>query len=270
MTFFKIHKLTNSDIEQLEMNMHELNNSIYSISHELNSTLSQFSEEQLWVQEKNYEVKQVNMEKETIEMKLEWRLRDLEEGEQVFLLYREKDSSKWRELPVQSGGGLNYYLVHTFPLMANYQTQVIATSKSGKRSDELVELNIKEHLDNRWQIDAYLHQLKEGKFDISIHIYNTGETEFFPINNQEDYKIKSANASLFVNGREIKKFDMLKEAQQSNHEPDPEYYVESEQINFHQSINLVDEDADYKKNDTIELKIVVEDYSGFKYEKIVE
>lgn len=251
-------------ISNIVANVNDISGRVDLISSEVDATLAQFTEEQQWVQGANYTINQVDMENKTVAVKFEWRMRELADEEQVAFLYRNKQSNQWTELPVDSGGGLNYYLEQTLPLMANYETQIIGTSKTGKRSSELVELNIKERLDSRVQIDAYLHQLAKGKYDVSVNIYYTGEAEFFPINHPDDYKIKSANALLIVDGREIKNFDLLKDTQKHNGRPDPDYYGD-DSIFFNQSINLADEGIDLEIN-TIELKIVVEDNLGFKYE----
>ncbi len=248
-------------LDNMQGQIQNVNNSVRNISSQVNSQMDEFLQEQLWIPDKEYKITNVNLKENTIDVILEWSLRDLSDEEKIAFLYREEGTKKWSELEVKNKGGLNYSLEHTFPLNGNYETQVIATSADGKRSEDLLNLKFKEQLDNRIMIDAFLHPRGNGQFEVNINIHNRLKQELMLAENKDDLKVKSANAYLYVNGKLIKEMDILKRNQGMHSDPF------TENINYHNSYNLedkIDNEAD------VELRVTVEDGLGLKYETIAD
>lgn len=260
-TLFKIdHLMENSPtVTNMQMHLQDISSEVYSVSSEVEATLAQFTEEQKWVQGANYSINQVNMANETIHVKFEWYLRELADGDTISFLYRDKNKHEWTEIPVESSGGLNFFAEQTLSIKANYETQVIATSKTGKRSNELVDVNMKEMLEDRVQIDAYLHEANKGEYDANINVYNNYfDTDYFPVTNEQDNKLKSAVAVLSVNGKKVKTYNLTSA-------DDP--YVESFELNQHIDLKEI-ADINIDEIQTVELRVIIEDYFGIKYEQI--
>ncbi|MFB4169413.1 hypothetical protein [Virgibacillus sp. JSM 102003] len=244
-------------LDNMQGQIQNVNNSVRNITSQVNSQMDKFLQEQLWIPEKEYKISNVDLEENKIDVILEWSFRDLLDEEKLAFLYREEGTQEWTELEVKNKGGLNYSLEHTFPLNGNYETQVIATSADGKRSEDLLNLEFKEQLDNRIMIDAFLHPRGDGQFDVNINIHNRLKQELMPAENKEDLKVKSAKAYLYVNGEPIKEIDIL-EKNQGMHSDSL-----TENINYHNSYNLNDKIGDEAN---VELRVTVEDGLGLKYE----
>ncbi|MBP1949678.1 hypothetical protein [Virgibacillus litoralis] len=248
-------------VDNMQGEVQNVNNSVRNISSQVNSQMDKFLREQLWIPQKEYKITNVDLKENKIDVILEWSLRDLLDEEKLAFLYREEGAQEWTELEVNNKGGLNYSLEHTFPLKGNYETQVIATSADGKRSEDLLNLKFKEQLDNRIMIDAFLHPRGNGQFEVNINIHNRLEQEFMLAENKDDLKVKSAKAYLYVNGEPIKEMDILKRNQGMHSDSF------TEDINYHNSYNLKDKIDDEAK---VELRVTVEDGLGLKYETIAD
>ncbi|WP_102344969.1 hypothetical protein [Bacillus sp. Marseille-P3661] len=251
-----------SDLQQrmyvLDNLQHEIQNvdfSVQDVSSQVHTKLDEFLQEQLWIPVKNYEITDIDLKQNTIDVSIQWSLRELGQQEKVMLLYREESEPNWSQLEVKNNNGLNYSIERTFPLQGNYETQIVAISEEGKRSEELLRLNFKEQLYSRMNIHAFLHPIGNGRFDMNIDIGNHIDQEFIFSENRKDLKIKTAKAFIYVDGKLTKEWDLLKE--NFNHHSDPY----NEGISYHEMLNL-GEDA----GDNAELHVVVEDYLGLKYE----
>lgn len=252
-------KLQSLDNMQHQFQM--LDGSVQSISSQVHMNMDRFLQEQLWIPNKGYEVTDIDLERNSIDVLFEWSMRDLSESEKLSFLYREENENDWTVLEVQNHNGLNYSIQHTFPLRGNYETQIVATSPVGKRSEELLPMRFNEQLTSRILIDAYLHSGGPGVFDFDISLHNQLEHEFMLSKNKEDLKIKSAKALIYVDGKQVKQWDLFENKQ--------DYMSDqySESINYHNYIQLKDE---YGENPDVELRVIVEDGLGLEYEKVAE
>ncbi|MDT8862152.1 hypothetical protein N0O92_18235 [Alkalihalobacillus sp. MEB130] len=223
--------------------------------------MDEFLQEQLWVMKKEYKILNVDFEKNTIKVLLEWGVRELSEQEQLSFMYREVDSKDWTELEVTNRNGLNYSLEYTFPLRGNYETQILASSTEGKRSETLLNLEFKQLLDTRIMTDAYLHYSENGHVDFNVNIHNLIEAELNLTGSKESFKIKTAKAFLYVNGTVNREFDLLAGSQDFHSD---EY---SEYLNYH---NYVDLEGEVQDLNEVELRVIVEDGLGLTYETIAE
>ncbi|MCM3584568.1 hypothetical protein M3182_02275 [Mesobacillus maritimus] len=254
---FKISGLENK-LESMETLSHQISSvdtNIQSVSSEVQTKVDDYLQEQKWISQKDYEVKKLDLTNQTVDVALKWSLRDLLDEEKVSFLYREEETQNWTELKVIETGGLNYSLQHTFPLDGNYETQLIATGKNGKRSEPLLSLRFNEMLTNRITIEAYLNPGDEDQYDISIHVNNPLENETLPIQDYNDLKIKRAQAVLYVRDHVWKKWDLLKQHNDFNESE----FVES--LDFTDTVQM-----DKIQNDEkVELHVIVEDFLGLQY-----
>ncbi|WP_226035113.1 hypothetical protein [Aquibacillus saliphilus] len=259
-SYIKISNLENRmhTIDNMQHEIQNVNSSVQSISREVHMQMDEFLQEQLWISEKEYQITAVDIEKNTIDVTLEWSLRDLLDQEEISFLYREDSTNEWTELDVKNNNGLNYSTSRTFPLEGNYQTQVIATSDDGKRSEDLLELKFKEQLDNRIITDAFLHPSGHEQFTLDINIHNRLDHEFMLAQNSDDFKIKSAKAFLYAKGELLKELDLLKENRNFHSNS------KGENITYHQSLSLGKEIGEH--GDNVELRVIIEDGLGLKYE----
>lgn len=244
-------------VYNLQHEVQSVNQSVQDISAQMDAKLDEFLQEQLWVYEKGYTVSEVDIQEDKIDVNMAWSIRDLHEQEEVSVLYREEGDSEWTEVEATNLNGLNYTLEHTFPLSGNYETQVVATSASGKRSENLLNLNFKELIDTRMKTGAFVHEIGPGRYDVNIDVYNPLEHELMSSENKENLRIKSAKAFLYVNGELMTEIDLLKQDQAIQSDP----YGES--IFYQEMIEL---EGEVDQGGEIELRVVVEDGLGMKYE----
>lgn len=240
--------------------MNDLNNRTHLVVDDIDDSLEQFKEEQAWFQRSNYTIKKVNTDEETIRVMFDWSLRELANDESVSFLYRDKSNSDWFESEVKNSGGLNYYIEKTLPLIANYEMQVIAKSKTGKRTATLSRLNMKDLIDNRFEMNANFFESREGIYEVDVNVYNTYyDYDDFSFGDNEALKIKKAVAIFFVNGKEVETKDLL--------DNDEDYITET--IEMYYTVDLT-ENEDFKDTmiEDVQLKVVVEDYLGLKYEHL--
>jgi hypothetical protein len=253
--------------DHLQHEIQNVDHSVQNISSEVHIKMDEFLQEQLWLPEKGYQITNVDVERNTIDVKLEWRIRDLLEKEQMAFLYREKSSEEWTELDVNHNGGLNYSLEYSFPLKGNYETQVIAASESGKRSEDLMTLNFQDQLNTRIMTDAYLHPVGDGHYDVNINIHNSLGHEFMIETTKDIFNIKTANAFLYLDGELKKEWNLLKKGQEHESEFYHDFHSDqySENINYHELIRL-EEEVEGKA----ELRVIIEDGLGLQYETKVD
>ncbi|MCD8510177.1 MAG: hypothetical protein LRY73_10115 [Bacillus sp. (in: Bacteria)] len=148
----------------------------------------------------------------------------------------------------------------SLPLHGNYETQVVAVSETGRRSEPLLDLNFKEQFENRMMIHAYAHWSSYGYLDMNIEIHNPLKHEFMLTKNNENLRIKSAVGTLYLNGQVYKEIDLLKHNEFIRNEP------YSEIIYFYDTFEL-GEERDVRFGD-VELVVIVEDNLGFIYETV--
>lgn len=260
LSYNKINDLENKmyALDHMQNQFQSVNSSVQNISSNVEMKMNDFLKEQLWIPEKGYEMINVDIEGDTIDVIIQWSLRDKLHDEKITFLYREESDTEWIELDVSSHSGLNYSLEYTFPLRGNYETQVVATTENGMRSENLLDLRFKEQLDRRINTHAIIHQGGSDHFDVNIDIHNRVDHEFVLGKDEENLKIKSAKAFLYVNGKMIKELNLLKQNQ--DHHSD-RY---SESIYYHDYFTLAEVGIDEAEN--VELQVIVEDGLGLKYE----
>ncbi|WP_096201459.1 hypothetical protein [Bacillus sp. FJAT-45350] len=247
------------NISNLQYEVQNINHSVQGINTEVQMTMDEILEEQLWVREKNYQITNVNLEEDQIDVLIEWSLRELMADEQLSMLYREEDDREWTELQVTNTNGLNYSLEYRLPLKGNYETQVMATSKVSKRSEKLLDLRFKEQLDSRIMTHADVQNHGNQEISVNIDIHNRLENEFI-VKNSNDFKMKSANAFLYIDGTLAQELDLL----QQNQNFHSDSYSES--IYYHDFIKLENQNGVDMEN--IELRVIITDNLGMKYETI--
>ncbi|MFE8699668.1 hypothetical protein ACFYKX_03410 [Cytobacillus sp. FJAT-54145] len=265
-------RVLNEKLQMFEYMQHEIQNvhdSVGSISYNMDTKLEEFMQEQLWVAEKTYKVHSVDLEKNTIDVLIEWSLRDLVDGEEISFLYREAGEENWTELDVTKKEGLNYSLEYTFPLKGNFETQVVATANNGTRSESLLDLNFKEQLNSRISIHSFFHNTGDGHVDMNFDIQNRLDQELPLTKNKEELKMKSAMAYFYLDGKVIKEIDLLNPNYNRNN-GHYNFHSDShfEGINFNHFLNLEEEVG--KDIEDVELRIIVKDGLGLTYETIAE
>jgi len=246
--------------EDLQNQIQNVEYSVQDITAQLDQKLTEFNQKQQWIQGEKYNVLQSNRKQHTIDVRLKWRLKDLQKGEEVLLLFREYDENQWTELEVTNENGLNYYVNHTFSLDENYETQVVAVSEEGKRSEDLLQLNFYEQMNQRMPTNAFVHQAGNGMFDINVDIENHLVTEFPLTANPEELKITSAKAKLLFNGQVLREINLLKDSEFLQHDN----YLET--LRYNNMLKLREEIGD--EFGKVELHVTVEDGLGFTYETI--
>ncbi|WP_226669821.1 hypothetical protein [Metabacillus litoralis] len=246
--------------DSMQNEISNVNYSVQDLSSQIDMKLNEFMQNQLWIQKKEYQITNVNIAANKIDVVMEWSLKELNEGENISLLYREKTEGKWSELEVTKDNGLNYVVQHSFPLNGNYETQVVATSNEGERSESLVDLFFKEQLDQRIQTNAFVHQSGDGQLNVTIDINNTFKNELLSGVDIHDLKMKSAKAQLIFDEKLMKEWDLL-----INHEGlhyGSDSYSES--INFTELLDVTEEVGNKMGN--VKLLVKVKDGLGFTFD----
>lgn len=251
-----------NNLDNLQYQLNNIDGSMQNVSSEVDRKMDEFLQEQLWIQEKSYQISNVDIQGNKIDVTIEWSIRDILDKEEIALLYREKGSKEWSELEVSNNGGLNYSLENTFPLNGNYETQVLAISETGKRSEKLLDLNFKEEFGSRIMINAFIHPSGQDRFDINVDIQNQLENKFIEAKDPNDFFIKSAQAYVYKDGKVMKEIDILKE----NRDMYSDSYNET--IVYHDSIEI--EDVQEEDMRSVELRVIVEDGTGFQFESTAE
>lgn len=256
-TFFKLNNVE-EDISILDNKLQNMNFSIENNYSEVESTIYEMLEEQLWIQEKDYQIISLDTKENTVDVMLEWRVRDLLQNENLSLLYRNEDTIEWTELEVNNENGLNYTVEHTFPLRENYQVQLVGDSVTGKRSEEIFTFDFKDQIENRIIIDVFVDLESDNKnISPNIIIYNNLDEDSIFGQNKDDLKIKSAEALIYVDGEIKKEINLL--AEKENNYSD----TNSENINY---FNILELDEVIEDENDIEILVIVEDNSGIKYQ----
>lgn len=246
----------NYKLDELRMYQSEvesIRSSIDSISVEMDMRLNEFLQEQLWIQEKGLHIVGIDTEKNNANVKIEWTLRDLLAKEHMSLLYRKVNEKEWAELETSSVGGLNYTLEHTFSIKDNYELQILATSAEGQRSEKLIDLNLEEMINSRVTIDAQIHATVSNQYDLIVYIYNNMEMameDYMLADDLKSLEIKSAKAFVYADGEVYEEIDLLEENTGYKNEQYYEYFG----------------DVTLEGAKNVELRVVVEDEYGWKYE----
>lgn len=238
----------------LQTSIQDVNHSVQQISSRVDLKLDEFLQEQLWIREKDFEIINIDIPANQIEVALDWSLRELSDDESLSFLYREEKEQEWTELEVSSTGHLSYSLSLMIPLRGNYETQLLATSAGGKRSETLFPLHFQEQLETRIQTYATIHQMDNRHFDIHVDIYNSLENELS--NNNEGFKIKSAKAFLYEAGEVRKEINLLEEHSYFHSDGYRENFSYHGTITLEEQVNSSD----------VELIVIIEDNYGFIFE----
>ncbi|MCD8510176.1 MAG: hypothetical protein LRY73_10110 [Bacillus sp. (in: Bacteria)] len=96
-------------VDSMRHDVRDIQHSIYDISSHVDLKLDEFLQEQMWVSEKGYEITNVDIEGNTIDLVMEWAMRDVAMEEEIVFLYREKSEQDWTELEVVNNNGLNFF-----------------------------------------------------------------------------------------------------------------------------------------------------------------
>lgn len=246
--------------ENLQNQIQNVEYSVQDITAQLDQKLTEFNQKQQWIQGKEFNIHQSNSKEHTIDVEVKWSLKDLQKDEKVLFLFREDGDKQWTELEVTNENGLNYFVNHTFSLNGNYDTQVVAVSEEGKRSEDLIQLNFNEQMNQRMQTNAFVHQAGNGMFDINVDIENNLVTEFPLTANPEELKITTAKAKLLFNGQVLREINLLKNSEFLQHDN----YLET--LRYNNMLNMKEEIGD--EFGKVELHVTVEDELGFTYETI--
>lgn len=248
-------------VDYLSSQIQNVNSSIQGISGQVQLKLNEFLQEQMWVTKKDYEIKKVDVENNSIEVSLNWNVRELNEDEDMVLLYRDKENKDWQEMNVDKDDALTFQLTHTFPLDGNYETQILARSPEGTRSEPLLTLNFKEQLDQRIMVDGFMHPLDEKEASMNIHIYNQLQSDFLVSYNSSDFKVTKASALIYVKNEVINQVDLLEESQNINEDP------YSENLVYNSILNL--EELGASDISDIKVEVVIVDGLGMEYKNHV-
>lgn len=247
-------------VDSMRQDVRDIQHSVYDISSHVDLKLDEFLQGQMWVSEKGYEITDVDLEGNTIDLLIEWAIRDISEEEELVFLYRESSELDWTELAVVNNNGLNFFVEKSLPLHGNYETQVVAISETGRRSEPLLELNFKDKFENRMMTHAYVHWSSYGYVDMNVEIHNPLQHEFMLTKNNENLRIKTAVATLYLNDEVYKEIDLLK---QNEFVRNDSY---SEIIYFYDNFELGDE-RNVEFGD-VEFIVIVEDNLGLIYETV--
>lgn len=246
------------EIFTLDSTVQNVNYSMANLYGQVESVMDEMLEEQLWIQEKDYQIIALDTEESTVDVMLEWHARDLLQNEILSLLYRNENTTEWNELEVNNENGLNYSVEHTFPLKENYEVQLVGDSVTGKRSEELFILDFKDQIENRIIIDVFVDVESDHKnISPNIIIYNHLDEDSIFGQNKDDLKIKSAEALIYVDGVIKKEINLLEEEENN--------YIDenSENINYYKIVEL---DEVIEDVNDIEVLVIVEDNLGVKYQ----
>lgn len=235
-----------------------ISDSVSSISYNVNESMESFLREQSWVIKKDYQVIKTNYADNTIEVKLECTFRELSDGEEVTFLVRGRETDEWLELKAEHDSGMNYSVVHTFPMAGNFETQIFARSGNEQRSEEFLQLNFRDDLDRRMEIHAWYEDRKNNKVNLFVNISNHLKHKFIGEKNKDGFRIKTAKAVISSEGKVLEEFDLLKgnEVFESS--------ADRESIYFEKQLKV--EYDDWVDFESCELIITVEDHLGLKYQ----
>ena len=105
----------------------------------LTQTAQDILKEKQWVQNVNYDVKEVSSNKADIILQGEWSLGELEKGQVPELWLRERGSETWSQLSLKETGGLTYSTDLTVSPEKHYEFKLVAEGNP-MRASEIQEL----------------------------------------------------------------------------------------------------------------------------------
>ncbi|WP_216831654.1 hypothetical protein [Alkalihalobacterium elongatum] len=232
----QLNKISNQlgNLSHLENTVQDISYSIGDIHNQVGETLYEFTEEKRWVRNNSYEVKEVNGDTEQVEVLVSWGLRELEDDEELYFLYREQGKSDWQKLKVEETGNLDYEVTFTLSLKENYESRILAVSDEGKRSEDLQYIAIFDQLQERIYSDVYVLSYGKDFVDLQIMMQQSYRDQMFRLDS-EKLEIKSATANLYVNNKLVKTIDVLEKANKQVHDQMYEY---SQRLTFEEQPDL--------------------------------
>ncbi|MFC0472337.1 hypothetical protein ACFFHM_18035 [Halalkalibacter kiskunsagensis] len=242
-------------LDYLEHSIRDLSSSMNGVESTVAHTLYEFTEDQRWIRNIHFEIKDVHIASQQVDVSVSWALRDLEIGEQLFFLYRERGAKDWEKIEVSEAKNLSYQIELTLSLKKNYETQIIAVSDERKRSDDLQDIAILEQLEERIYADIYLYRSSHKRFDLNIMMQNYFREEMF-IEEKEQLAITSAIAYVYVNGELIETIDVLEKSNTVSHIPHDQMYE------YFQPLTL-----DEEMTGEIKVELIIKDGLGFEYKR---
>ncbi|WP_102028165.1 hypothetical protein [Salirhabdus sp. Marseille-P4669] len=246
--------------DNVQYEMENIRNNLHNISADVQAKMDDFVEQQIWVQDKAYELSDVDSKEMTVDVHLRWNLRDLEEGEKLSFLYRGEGDEEWEQIDIPENDALGYTLDYEFPMNQNFETKIVAKSEVGIRSEAFLTLPFKDQFHDRIIIDAFFLPATESDYNLDINIFNEKNLQYMQeFYNDNRLKMTSAKATILIDGESIQEIDLMKEADDFH----SDQYVEG--ITYTDLISL-----EQKKWDTLQVHIQVEDGLGIKYERIIE
>lgn len=267
-------------VKQLENQMQHqsnqydnLRNTVNNMSSSVSDAMNSWKLENQWVRMANAEITEVSEDLRQMEVRLFWQLNHLQKDEKVFLrvgkkiLQGTKEEVSWEKYPMESEADLVYQMNLNLPIQGSYIFETIAESKEGTRSAELTEFTPYRMVAERIHVDGHAFYSNGKDFQLNIQVMNfMGNQEYFFGGKvkgiQDQLKLKTAVAEVFVNDHKVKTVDLMKEGRFSGSDHQGDGWEES--IIYDSTLELQN-----AQQGDVRVQVKIEDYAGFFYEREV-
>lgn len=273
---FKMVDSVDKKIMDIQYQNIEVRQDIDSISKNVNDSVKELTDEQRWLKLESKNIVNFSENLVEAEVKIKWSLRELNEGDKVYLIYGAYDDNpseveKWEILLVNDENNLNYEKNLTLSTSRNYYFKVEVKNNSKTIIENLANIEIKEMFENRIQIQTYLKTRSNTHIDISMNIVNDNnlmENDSNDLILSEDIKnklkIKNIKYKIYVGEEEIASKYILKDGL----EEIEGLIIENNGVEIIDYDESIDIDNDIQA--PAKIVVYVEDYFDKKYEKVFE
>lgn len=265
LNFYSFSKMNDlqEDINQFQnirQDIQSVNDSVSQVSVELEDKLTKFTKDNAWIQDKTSTVKTFNLNENTINLVLTWKLKELSKGENISFFYRSENETEWHEIKVETNDSLSFSIEQEFSPDKNYETKIVASSSDGgARGEEFLPLDIQQQIQEHVMIDPMIIGTVPNHYDINIDIRNSLKSELFGDQPLHEFNLLKAEAIIYVDEKVKEKIDLLKKSAKGKEDSDTQI------LKYTKTVNLED-----SKSQDIKVVIKAEDVSGNKFEKQVD
>ncbi|MGM8216063.1 hypothetical protein ACLIA0_10865 [Bacillaceae bacterium W0354] len=133
--FFSLNSKIEEKYERLSMNQDNLSFRVSSEMDGIYSRIQEIGRETIWILSEDFSPNVDESSEDGIVMDFEWTFRELAEGSDVRLLYREEGKSQWDEQAAKNIGGLNFSAKIKISPEKDYQYQIVSEGALSKSSE---------------------------------------------------------------------------------------------------------------------------------------
>lgn len=202
-----INSLKNT-IKNMHNQIATLDNQLGSRINDMNQSLNTFKEEQKWAHNADYKILEYNNKTGEVKLRVTWSLREVPPSTKIILSYSEKNSNpeggaNWNKVKADNDTALNYSGEIYLSPKKNYIFKVQSEGTVSARSDDLMQLPLKDIIENRLSLVPHMGSKKGPRYDHHGYLVNR-------FKGSEFLKLKSAKADVYLDNQLVNTVELFK------------------------------------------------------------